>query len=77
MADRRLAARAKWMPHADVAPARQAIAAMKTPRAHPLAYLLRRARLTSSVHAEPSAVPLRFATSVLTPASPQLCHHPL
>ena len=59
MADRRLAARAKWRPYTGAALARQAVAATKTPRAPPLAYLLRRARLASSVHAEPSAAPLR------------------
>jgi len=82
MADRAQAALAKWRPYAGVAPAGQAIAATTMPRAHPLAYLLRRARLASSVLAEPSAAPLRFAAestpspsslavaSVLTPASP-------
>ena len=58
MADRAQAARAKWRPYAGVAPVGQAIAAMTTPRAPQLAYLLRRARLASSVHAEPSAAPL-------------------
>ena len=89
MADRRLAARAKWRPYAGAAPARQAVAATKTPRAPQLAYLLCRARLASSVRAEPSVAPLRFAAestpspsllavvSVLTPASPQLRHSPL
>ena len=82
MADRRLAARAKWRPYTGAALARQAVAATKTPRAPPLAYLLRRARLASSVLAELSVAPLRFAAestpspsslavaSVLTPASP-------
>jgi len=54
VADRRLAARAKWRPYTGAALARQAVAATKTPRAPQLAYLLRHARLASSVRAEPS-----------------------
>jgi len=59
VADRRLAARAKWRPYAGAAPARQAVAATKTPRAPPLAYLLRRARLASSFLASRSAAQSR------------------
>ena len=89
MADRAQAVRAKWWPYAGVAPIGQAIAATTMPRAHSLTYLLHRARLASSVLAEPSAMLLRFAAestplpsslavvSVLTPASPQLRHSPL
>ena len=89
VADRRLAERAKWKPYAGAAPTGQAIAAMRMPCAHQLAYLLRRARLASSVHAEPKAAPLRhcrqatpspssFATvKTPLPASPRLHRHPL
>ena len=54
MADRAQAARAKWWPYAGVGPVGQAIADTTTPRAPQLAYLLRHARLASSVRAEPS-----------------------
>ena len=89
VADRHLAERAKWKPYAGAAPTGQAVAATRMPRAHQLAYLLRRARLASSVHAEPKAAPLRHcrqtapspssfaAVKTLLPASPRLHRHPL
>jgi len=89
VADRRLAKRTKWKLYIGAAPTGQGIAAMKTPRAHQLAYLFRPRPLGSSVHAEPKATPLRhcrqatpspssFATvKTPLPASPRLHRHPL
>jgi len=62
-----------WRPYAGVGPTGQVIADTSTPRAHQLVYLLRRARLASSVHAEPSRQPLRHCRSCFAVA--ELANH--
>ena len=48
-ADRRQAELDKWRPYARAAPTGQAVVATKMPRAHWLAYLLRRVQFASPV----------------------------
>ena len=88
VADWRQAELAKWRPYAGAAPTGQAVAAMKTPHAHWLAYSLHPRLLASPVRQKPSAAPpplllsvssspSSLATTKLLPlASPELCRLP-